>query len=364
MGAPLENPALHLAITTQALTHGGGAERYARDVVAGLHDLGLRPLVIARNIDPALPQAQAAHCVRLPLRGVPRLLRSTAFDWAAGRVLRREGANCVFAINHSRHAHVAICGGTHPGFLQAMGRRVGWADRSQIALERRTYTHARHIVAHSLRMRDELLRFYALPPQKIQVLYPPVDTSRFRPLSAPQRLQARQRLGFPPDRPVFLLASTGHARKGLPELAALFAQNDRLGLLAVAGRPLPRPMRNVLELGYRADIETVYAAADFTVVASRYEPFGLVAVESVLCGTPVVIADVVGSGEVIDDGAKIAYATSDPQGLAVALQRAVWRAGQPGARIDCPPAMLHYQPGIAAHVSALMSLFQPAFDGV
>ncbi|MGC8508218.1 MAG: glycosyltransferase family 4 protein [Thiomonas sp.] len=363
MSVPLATPALRLAITAQALTHGGGAERYARDVVAGLLALGLRPLVIARKIDTELPQAQTAQCVALRLRGVPRLLRSAAFDWAAARVLRREGANCVFAINHSRHALVAICGGTHPGFLQAMGRRAGWADRSQIALELRTYAHARYIVAHSLRMRDELLQFYDLPREKIHVLYPPVDTSRFHPLPAQERLQARQRLGFPSDRPVFLLASTGHVRKGLPELAALFAQNDRLGLLAVAGRPLPYPMRNVLQLGYRADIETVYAAADFTVVASRYEPFGLVAVESVLCGTPVVIADVVGSGEVIAQDAKIAYATSDPQGLAVALQRAAQRARQPGARIDCPMALLHYQPDIAAHVSALMALFQTVFDG-
>jgi glycosyltransferase involved in cell wall biosynthesis len=362
MDETLAPPALRLAITAQALTHGGGAERYARDVVAGLLAQGIRPLVIARKIDRALPQAQSARCVPLRLRGVPRLWRSAAFDWAAGRVLRREAVDCVFAINHSVHADVAVCGGTHPGFLRAMQRRAGLADRRQIALERRTYARARTIVAHSARMRDELLAYYDLRREKIHVLYPPVDTRRFRPLDAQQRQQARQRLGFPPDRPVFLLASTGHARKGLPELAALFAQTDRLGVLAVAGRPLPHAMRNVLELGYRADIETVYAAADFTVVASRYEPFGLVAVESVLCGTPVVVADVVGSGEVIADSGKLAYALADPDGLAAALHLAARRVGAPAARIADPQSALRYSPDVATHVSALLALFRSAAD--
>ena len=351
------NP-LRLAITAQALTHGGGAERYARDVVSGLIDLGIRPMVLARKIDLSLPQAQAARCFALGLRFIPRLWRSQAFDWMAGRVLKRQAVDCVFGINHTEHADVAICGGTHPGFLQAMGKSAGWADRRQIDLERRTYAHARHIVAHSMRMRDELLQFYQLPPEKIQVLYPPVDVERFRPLPDAERQLARKRLGLPTNRPVFLLASTGHARKGLAELAAVFAKSDALGVLAVAGRPLPQRMPNVIELGYRTDMESVYATADFTVVASHYEPFGLVAVESVLCGTPVVIADVVGSAEVISDHAKIAYSAGAPDALAQALLAAATRLQMDKpARISSPLLALRYRPDIATHVRALVQVF-------
>ena len=350
--------ALRLAITTQALTHGGGAERYARDVVQGLLDRGIRPLVVARKIDSSLSQAQGAQCVALRLRGVPRLWRSTAFDWRLGHLLAQHPVDCVFGINHTVHAQVAVCGGTHPGFLQAMGKRAGWADRSQIALEQRTYAKARHIVAHSMRMREELSHYYALPADKIEVLYPPVDAARFRPLTDEQRGNLRARLGLPADQVVFLLVSTGHARKGLSEVMAFFARTDLPVCLAVAGRPLPHPARKVIELGYRPDIEAVFAAADYSVLASHYEPFGLVGVESVLCGTPVVIADKVGSAEVISDQAKIAYRSTDPDGLVQALQEACARALTRRHRLFDPTHALHYDPSIDSHVRRLLVQFQ------
>ena len=352
-----------LAITAQALNNGGGAERYARDVVQGLLDVGIHPVVIARKIDATLPQAQRTRCLALRSRGLPRLWRSAIFDWRLARFLKREKINCVFGINHTPHAQVSICGGTHPGFLQAMGRLPGWADRRQIALEKQTYTQTCRIVAHSRLMRDELLRFYRLPAEKIHVLYPPIDSARFNPLPREQRQQMRERLGLPSDRVVFLLVSTGHARKGLNELTAYFEQTDLPICLAVAGRPLLRPARNVIELGYLPEIETAYAAADYTVVASRYEPFGLVAVESVLCGTPVVIADNVGSAEVITDQAKITYDGNKTDELGLALKMACEQAQQKQHYVPDPLKHLRYDPAIATHVNALLSLFQVCCDG-
>lgn len=349
---------LRLAITAQALNHGGGAERYARDVVAGLLKLGVHPLVIARKIDQTLPQAQQTQCIPVKIRGVPRLWRSAVFDRVVGRILRREAIDCVFGINHTMHAQVAICGGTHPGFLLAMGKTPGWTDRNQIELERKSYAKATRIVAHSHRMREELQRFYQLPPSKIEVLYPPVDVSRFRPLDPEQRRQARLHLGLPTDRVVFLLASTGHARKGYAELQALFAQTHLPICLAVAGRPLPQPSPNIIELGYRSDIETVFAAVDYTVIASLYEPFGLVGVESVLCGTPVVIAQNVGSSEVIDAGAKIDFSLSDAKLLTQAVADACSRALRGEHRIADPLNALLYDPSVQTHVHRLLKIFQ------
>ena len=50
-----------------------------------------------------------------------------------------------------------------------------------------------------------------------------------------------------------------------------------------------------------------YRAVDFTVMASRYEPFGLVGVESLLCGTPVLCAQGVGCAEVLRAPAQIPF---------------------------------------------------------
>jgi glycosyltransferase involved in cell wall biosynthesis len=124
----------------------------------------------------------------------------------------------------------------------------------------------------------------------------------------------------------------------------------------VAGRAVPGSPANVRQLGYRDDIETVYRAVDFTVMASRYEPFGLVGVESVLCGTPVLLAHDAGCAEVIRGAGQIGFdravAASFEAAVEVALTR--WRAGT--ARLAEPRDSLAYDPGVAVHVDALLAL--------
>lgn len=351
---------LRIAITAQALTHGGGAERYTRDLVDGFRRLGIRPFVLARKVDPHLPQAGHANAVALSTRGVPRLWRAAWFDWRIGRWLRQHAVDVVFAVNHSVHADVAICGGTHPGFLRAMRKSATAADRRQIELERQTYARARHIVAHSAMMAAELRHDHGVSPARIQVVYPPVDASRFRVVAPDTRTAIRQKLQLPTGRVVFLLASTGHDRKGLPELLQVFSNTDLPITLAVAGRPLGGRHRNVVELGYRTDMPDVFAAVDFTVIASRYEPFGLVGVESVLCGTPVIVSDAVGCAEVIAEEARIDYALSDPLGLQRALDVAAARASATNARIADPRRALRYDPSIDAHLQQILPLLLDA----
>ncbi len=347
---------LRIAITAQALTHGGGAERYTRDLVDGLHRLGIRPFVLARKVDPNLPQAALADALALSTRGIPRLWRAGWFDWRISRWLRQHPVDVVFAVNHSVHADVAVCGGTHPGFLRAMKKTATAADRRQIELERQTYAHARHIVAHSAMMASELQHHHGVSPERIEVVYPPVDASRFHVVEPATRAAMRQKLRLPTDRVVFLLASTGHVRKGLPELLQVFADAALPITLAVAGRPLGGRHRNVVELGYRTDMPDVFAAVDFTVIASRYEPFGLVGVESVLCGTPVIVSDAVGCAEVIAEDARIDYALSDPQGLPRALEVAFARSSGANARIADPRRALRYDPSIDAHLKQILPL--------
>ena len=132
--------------------------------------------------------------------------------------------------------------------------------------------------------------------------------------------------------------------------------------LLVAGRPIAgrRAGPNVRSLGYRADIENVYRAVDFTVLAARYEPFGLVGVESVLCGTPVLLARGVGCAEVIREPAQLPFDLDAAAGAdetfaaAVGAALALRRAGH--HRLEDPRSYLSYDTGVEAHVSALLEL--------
>lgn len=101
-----------------------------------------------------------------------------------------------------------------------------------------------------------------------------------------------------------LFPSTGHKRKGLFELLdALTLLPESEFELYVAGNPAKNKTKhnNVRYLGYINNMADLYAAVDFTILPSHYEPFGLVAAESVQCGTPVILSNRVGAKAIITD---------------------------------------------------------------
>ena len=347
---------MKLCITNHGLRHSGGIERYALTLVHGLHAAGVRPTVIAKVFDRALLEYGWITPVPVPMLGLPSKLRDLYFDWRIRRLKARSDLGPVIACNQTGAADIAICGSTHPGYLAAMGQPAARSDDWKIRLEHAHLTNAKFIVAHSQRMADEAMRHHGVSAEKIRLMYPPVDGDRFSPASETERARLRAELQLPDDRCVFLLASTGHRRKGLDLLARFFAETHLPVCLVVAGRPLDIAAPHIRYLGYRTDIENVFRAIDFTLLASLYEPFGLVGIESVLCGTPVVAADNVGCAEVIREGGQITFSLDREASLGDAVERAVdrWRSGT--HRIAAPLQALGYDPSVAAHVRGLLDL--------
>ena len=345
----------HLVLSNHGLRHSGGIERYLLTLVDGLHARGLRPTVVARRFDPTLPEYGWVDPVLIRSWGLGGALRDRWFDLRLRRLKDQRGWYPVVAFNQTAAADIAICGGTHPGYLAAIGKRAGWQDRLAITLERRHLQNAALVVAHSQLMARQVQRFYGIPTAKVQVLHPPVDTQRFHPVPAEQRRALRDRLGLPHDRAVFLLASTGHARKGLDLLVAALGHSAEPVLLVVAGRPVNMQAPNLRYLGYRDDIEDVYRAVDCTVMASRYEPFGLVGVESVLCGTPLIGAAGMGCMEVLGGPAALPFEVDVPGSLegVIKLALARWRDGT--LAVAQPLDALRYNPSVAAHLDALLA---------
>jgi glycosyltransferase involved in cell wall biosynthesis len=352
-------PGVRIAWSCQALGQGGGFERYTRDVLRELVRRGMVPVVYARTIDRTLLETFRVEARRVFVGWSPSSWRDLVFALQL-RLRRRDVAasEYLIACNRPSDADLAICGGTHVGHMRARGMRPRIKDRIELKLERLTYQRARYIVAHSEAMASELKELYGIAPRKICVLYPPVDSARFRTVTPDRRRELRSAMGFPSDGPVFGFVSTSHARKGLAEVLACF---DRAGSegseihLAVAGRKLPNTARNVLQLGYLDDIEEFLQACDCMIIASTYEPFGLVGVESILCGTPVILAEGVGCGEIVAGPAKITYSRAE-HGLPAAIEEARQRWRNNGLRIENPRESLLYDPNVAAHVDGLIQI--------
>ncbi|MXN74648.1 glycosyltransferase [Burkholderia sp. 4701] len=348
---------MKLGISANALKHGGGLERYAMDLVRGLAARSVKPAFFARRFDDALPECRLVDAHRINVSFLPGKLRDTWFSWRLRRQRRAAGVDILIGCNRVDSSEIAICGGTHRGFLSAIGRAPTWSDRMQIELEAHQYQQASVVIAHSLQMRDELRALYEVDDAKISVLFPPVDSTRFAPCDAATRGALRKRFGFADDEIVLLFPSGSHERKGLPLIEAALRDLDLPIVVAVAGRPPESTSRQLRYIGYVKDMEAGYRAADYTILASKYEPFGLVGIESVMCGTPVILSSNIGCCDAISDHAKFLFAPGDVQSLRTALHSAA-RVVLDGRRapdeIAC--GAVTYDTGVTAHVDALMAL--------
>jgi glycosyltransferase involved in cell wall biosynthesis len=194
------------------------------------------------------------------------------------------------------------------------------------------------IVAVSEAVRRDLLRAGA-PPDAVVCLYDGLDLNRFAP-DPHAGAALREELGFREQDIVVGMVATLLPWKGhdvfLKALRMLSRSHDAIRGLVVGGRPanaapmspLPAEMAQRLNIADRIifrdhvpDPQNIYAACDIVVhVSKRPEPFGLVVIEAMACGRPVVATQEGGPAEtVLDRRTGLLY----PLGDHVALARVV-----------------------------------------
>jgi mono/diheme cytochrome c family protein len=130
---------------------------------------------------------------------------------------------------------------------------------------------------------------------------------------------------------------------------------------AAAAPAAARERTEVLPLG-TPDLGEVYASAWATVLPAVYEAFGLVLVESLACGTPVVAANHAALPELVTDGTGALAAPEDPASLADACRRALALAQEDGIAERCRAVAEPYDwdGGIAPRIEALYEGDEPA----
>ena len=199
----------------------------------------------------------------------------------------------------------------------------------------RGHTH-RAIVALTDQEAQLLVDTYGRMDLPIRVIANGVDLDRFRPASEAERARARASIGLSGDSLVAVFIGHEFERKGLPIVVDALRQAPGVSLLVVGGTPDQiRHSRGQSErlgvadrvhyLGPQPDPVPFLQAADVFVLPSAYESYGLVIMEALASGVPVVSTSVGVAPEVIDDGMNGFIV---PQDAAVVAQRLRELSGQ------------------------------------
>ena len=222
---------------------------------------------------------------------------------------------------HTYHGHVleGYFGARQVAALPRDGARPGRVSDCLIGVSQATV--------------DDLVRLGVAPPAKFRVLPLGLDLDRLAGLPGELRLESREGLGVgagdvllvfvgrvvPIKRLDLLLEALARARESDPRLR-----------LAVVGDGEERPQlvrraaelgiaADVLFLGYRRELRSVFAASDVAVLSSDNEGTPVSLIEAAAAGLPAVSTDVGGVREVVGEGTGILV----PQGDATALARAI-----------------------------------------
>jgi alpha-1,6-mannosyltransferase len=194
--------------------------------------------------------------------------------WCSMRVAERRGIPAVTFF--------------HSNLPKLIGRRLGRVSERAVGRYVRLAYERMHLVQAPSRLMCDYLRSLGVERVAHQPLG--VDSEIFSPLR--RRNDLRLRLGLPRD--VRLLAYAGRfaGEKNLPVLHEAFAQlGSRYHLLLLGGGRAHRPSANVTVLPYRRDsveLAEWLASVDALVHAGTAETFGLVILEAMACGRPVV----------------------------------------------------------------------------
>jgi starch synthase len=194
--------------------------------------------------------------------------------------------------------------------------QLGTAYRASSWIERIAYQNADGVIAVSQSMREDVHSLYGVPRERIRVIHNGIDLEQYKPTRDRAVLE---RYGIDPNKPYVLFVGRITRQKGIIHLVhAIPHIHPGTQVVLCAGAPdtpeigremaeavekarqqTTNPVNWIAQMVSKEEIIPLYSQAALFVCPSVYEPFGIINLEAMACGTPVVASAVGGIKEVV-----------------------------------------------------------------
>ena len=312
----------------------GGAEGFAAALTEQLAgDPSLEIHVFANRHGQGKEETIRFHHV--PIIVFPRFLKTASFAYFAQRAIARLGVDVIHAHDRMFHPHLYTMHGLPHRVWVKEVRKKGHPslfDRNTAWVEERMVVGGtcRYFLAVSSLTRDIFLREYLVDPARVPVVHPGVDPAAVTGKGGDEvRLGVRRRYGLPADGPLIVFAAMNFDIKGLAELLAGLGRlkarrpDQPFHLLVVGGDNRRKYEEEARRAGIgdqvafagavsREELAGIYAAGDLYAMLSKFDTFGLVVLEAMAKGLPVVISGTVGARDVVREGVN-GFVIDNPQ---------------------------------------------------
>ncbi|MEM2099556.1 MAG: glycosyltransferase family 4 protein [Candidatus Bathyarchaeia archaeon] len=288
----------------------GGVERVVNELTNFLVNHGENVTIFGRNNVDFVQTAGNHQTIGLsPYNILPRRLRIAYYDkltysfkvWRRMKlyepfhIVHGHGDNCLFP---SLFRNVQPFLMTFHGVL---AKYVGQRDPriwSIVYAEKTAASRCDLAVACSEAVKNELVVYYGINPDKIVVIHNGVDANKFVPMN---KCKARKRLRLPEKGKYAIWVGGSAKRKGLHiAIKAVEASPCKLLVVGTDGKNTG----NVVFLGKipDSDLLTAYSAADLFLFPTEYEGFPAAPLEALACGLPIIVSKESNMGEIIREG--------------------------------------------------------------
>jgi len=337
----------------------GGQVVYVLEVANHLARLGYKVDIFTRRFDhqPEIEETHNRNVIRIPCGGngfIPKeTLCSAIPEWIENAYQYIDQQELQYAFINSHYWDGGLAGQTLSRLLkiphihtphsigswkrenmdgdpEEMERRYNF--RHRIREEKVIYDECDALIVTTSQQRNILVNGeYDTPADKIHVIPAGYDDSRFYPVSLAERKKIRCKLKLEVNKKIILALGRMATNKGydllIRSMESILQKRTDIKLMLAIGstEPSEKERKQVLELkqlcetldismqvifsDYIPDdlLADYYRAADVFALSSRYEPFGMTAVEAMACGTPTVITTNGGLWEQLEWGRETIY---------------------------------------------------------